>query len=344
MLEEPRFPKGIGAIVSYLFGSLKKEYSDFFDKYHPYEGSRGYLQILEFIAERNSDLVSIEEPGISTEGRQIPVVRLSSDHYNKPNKIMITGMIHGREFISGEVCLGILENMLCEQVAKVDNILADTEVYFLPVLNPDAFVQNIKKIKQGKRFGKLTRQNANGVDLNRNFGDNFAGRAWTNKHQLPIIGIEYAGEHAFSEKEPQFLKEFVQSHQINGAINLHSFTGAVLYPPFSTKKYNSDMEQIAQKMCQAMSKPYIAVQGSRFLEYSTQWLSPIITQIRHPTVEGTLDGWLYNQGIPSMVIEISQPALALAALSTLYAYNPPPSSISFHKHNCFQAAKAFIEE
>ena len=158
--------KRIENIKSYKSGKLKEEYSDFFSKYSTYEG---YLNRLEDLADKY-DFVSNTFDDGSMEGRIIPVSRVSSDNTKKPNQFMFTGLMHGREFIGGEVCMGVLEKICSEQNKE---ILENAELYFIPVVNPDALVRNIETVKSGSRYGVLQRQNANGIDLNRNFKDEF---------------------------------------------------------------------------------------------------------------------------------------------------------------------------
>ncbi len=261
-------------------------------------------------------------------------------------KFLFTGLIHAREFIAGEVCLGILERML-QEYQKGDNDILDKAIfYFAPVLNPDGFSKNIAIVKSGRYFDALVRKNAREVDLNRNFPDHFEDRAWTNKLQWLS---EYAGPHVLSEAETRCIADFVEKHPLDGAINFHSFSGAILYPQWSGTEEDPTVRKLAERMCAAMPEPYTAVQGSSFLEYAINkaFFPPagnLFIKLRHPTVEGTLDGWLYSLGIPSMLVEISQPPLPLALMSSLVAFNPPPSTVPFHIENCYRATVQYVND
>lgn len=333
-------------LIRYLFGDLKKEYENFFEKYHPYEGEHGYLSTLERLVNQNPQVLRMERCGRSTENREIPIVALSNTRDEAAPKFLFTGLIHAREFIAGEVCLGILERMLQDYQKSNNNVLDRATFYFAPVLNPDGFSRNIERIKRGHRFGNLVRKNARDVDLNRNFPDHFDDRAWTNKFQR---NSEYAGLHVLSEAESRCIADFVEKHPLTGAINFHSFSGVVLYPSWSSSKEDPTARKLAEQMCAAMPEQYTAVQGSYFMEYAiNKALFPpignIATKIRHPTVEGTLDGWLYSLGVPSMLVEISQPSLSLALTSSLAAFNPPPSTVPFHVENCYRAAQQYMRD
>jgi hypothetical protein len=333
-------------LIRYLFGDLKREYETFFEKYHPYDGEHGYLSTLERLANQNPECMQRLATGRSTENREIPIVALSNTKNEAAPKFLFTGLIHAREFIAGEVCLGILERMLQDYQKDNDDLLDHAIFYFAPVLNPDGFSRNIEIVKRGQRFGGLVRKNAREVDLNRNFPDHFEERAWTNKYRW---NSEYAGSRALSEAESRCIADFVEKYPLAGAINFHSFSGVILYPQWSSRKEDPLAQKLAERMCAAMLEPYTAVQGSYFFEYfANKALFPgagtIATKLRHPTVEGTLDGWLYSLGVPSVLVEISMPTMLLAQVSHLAAFNPPPSTIPFHVENCYRAARQYVQD
>jgi len=328
---------GLEATISWIGGRLKEEYEDFFTKYHPLYGANGYIQTLAAIKKRNPDLIHLEFPPASAEKRHIPIAKLSAQDSPDAPAFLVTGMIHAREFISGEVCLGVLESLIADY-QNGSKLLEGATWYFLPVVNPDGFSHNVKHINEGKKFGYLQRKNIHGIDLNRNFADHFKQRPWTTKL---TFSPEYAGLESFSEPETKFLQKLVNEIRPQAVINFHSFGNAILYPPWSSRENDEYMQLLALRMSAAMKKPYAVVQGSRFLEYAAGRLA---AKIRRSTMEGTFDGWLYQQGIPSMAIEISKPLLALAAVSHLAGYNPPPSELEFHKENCSLAAKQFFKD
>ena len=330
------------------------EYDNFFDndeffhKYHPYDGPGGYLACLERLAERFPKLITLDFSQTSTEGRVIPVARVCASRSTREHTFWINSLIHAPEFIGGEVNLGILRKLI-EGYIRDDSIFNTAEFFFTPVLNPDGFVRNIENVHH-LEF-KLGRYNPRGVDLNRNFDDNFAKRSWINKvKRLFGFDLEYAGKHPFSERETQFVRAFVEKIEPSAVVSLHSYFGTILYPPWSSQEEDPWMKELAENMGKAMQEPYDAVPGSRFLEYVAgsplaSILGKLATKIRHPTIEGSLDGWLYQQGIPSMLLEISRPpTLELALFGHLPIYNPPPSSIPFHVENCYSAVRQFMED
>lgn len=346
---------GVRSIFSLACGSLRDDYADFFGKngYHRWDGPFGYAHALDGLAWAHPCCIDPFSEGKSTEGRPILAARISADiRYPRPFAFLFTGMIHAREFIGGEACLYIAQHLL-EDYNKGDmavrKILNCADVYVLPVLNPDSFVKNVDAVNEGKRFGWLLRKNPRGVDLNRNFDNNFNERAWTNKSTfLPPFSDEYAGPHAFSEAESLAVRDFVLKRHLNkrthlamlATMNFHSASNVVLYQPGYSKRTYRIQQAFAQRI--ACEIGYDAVQLSNFLEYSS---GRFATWIRHQTVEGTLDGWLHQKcGISSFVVEIGDMNVPLLLASHLAGYNPPPKDIPVHADKCYRAARRMMSD
>ena len=109
--------------------------------------------------------------GTSVSGRPLTVTEIGNPA--SPNRILIVGCIHGNE------PAGIA---VADALAKAPP-LANADLWLVPVLNPDGVSAN-------------TRQNANGVDLNRNFPFE-----WQPNGQRGAV--EYGGPSALSEPESQ---------------------------------------------------------------------------------------------------------------------------------------------
>lgn len=339
----------LGSILSLTFGSKRREYEDFFgvNGYHPWFGRRGYIAVIKELKKEHPGRIVEMNIGYSTGQTPMLATRISADtQFPKPYAFMFTGMIHAREFIGGEACLHIAQRLLEDYNAgEVDicKIMNSCDIFVLPVLNPDSFQENVEAVNAGRVFGWLKRKNQNGIDLNRNFDDNFEGRSWTNKIKFPRpFNEEYAGTHPFSEKESQVVRDFVmQRPHIIGAMNFHSVSNVVLYQPGSSQERHDAQRELAEAIGDSMG--YDAVQMSHFLEYVNGAMYPINKLIRHPTVEGSLDGWLYQtHGISSFLIEIGSVNFPLLLSSHLAGYNPPPHELPYHVDKCYKAAKRMM--
>ncbi len=166
-----------------------------------------------------------------------------SDNPNETNEgeaqILYTGIHHAREFATLSELIFymwyLLENY--ETDAEVQSIVNNTELYFVPVVNPDGYLYNqVLDPTNGQGFWRKNRKNGNGVDNNRNYDYHINGDpnngSWGGPGASNNPGSEvYHGPSAFSEVENQAIKWFVEQHDFVIALNNHSF-GRLLYYPF----------------------------------------------------------------------------------------------------------------
>ena len=118
---------------------------------------------------------------------------------------------------------------------EVQNIVNNTELYFVPVLNPDGYLYNQKTDPNGGGFWRKNRKNGHGVDNNRNYdyyiNGNPANGAWGGQGTSGNTGSEvYRGTAPFSEVENQAMKWFVENHNFVIALNNHTHGDLLLYP------------------------------------------------------------------------------------------------------------------
>ncbi len=198
------------------------------------------LDILDSMRLLYPSLISAKQP-VGTyqtiEGRPIYWVRISNnptvDQPLKP-QMLTTSVHHARE--PGSLSANIfylwylLENYATDPHIKA--IVDNTELYFIPCLNPDGYIRNITTDPAG---GGLWRKNMRdnldgtfGVDLNRNYGltwgfDDFGSSPVTSSQT-------YRGTAAFSEPETQAMKWFAENHNFKLNLNYHTYNNALIYP------------------------------------------------------------------------------------------------------------------
>lgn len=205
----------------------------------------GFFTYAEIIANIDTmlakypNLISAKSPISTTktiQGRDIYWVRISNNptvDQNKP-EVLYTALHHAREPASASQVIMymyyLLENYATDSMVKylVDN----TEMYFVPCINPDGYIYNQQTNPNGGGLFRKNRRNNGdgtyGVDLNRNYGyqwgyDNFGSSNQTNNDA-------YRGTAAFSEPETQAMKDFCNAHQFKLAINYHTFSNDLIYP------------------------------------------------------------------------------------------------------------------
>lgn len=221
------------------------------------------------------------------EGRPIEWVRISDnvemEESHEP-QILYTALHHAREPISLTQMIYymwyLLENYQDDPTIRylVDN----TEMYFIPCVNPDGYVYNEKMHPKGgglwRKNRRVNADGSHGVDLNRNYGyqwgyDN-AGSSSNPKSEV------FRGATPFSEPETRAVRDFVTDHNFKIALNYHSFGGYLIYPYGYTREPSEDIHvyrQLAGLLTQENRYQYGT--GLETLAYHTN---------------GDADDWMYS--------------------------------------------------
>ncbi len=207
----------------------------------------GFLTYAEFIAELDDmvaqypNLITAKAP-IDTyttiEGRPIYYVRLS-DNPNTDEaepEVLYSAIHHAREPNAlSEVIFYmwyLLENYGTDQ--EITFLVDNTEMYFVPLLNPDGYVYNETTDPNGGGMHRKNRRNVGttnkGVDLNRNYsyGWNTTGVSSNMNNDT------YPGASAFSEAETQAMKWFCENRDFQFAFNAHTYGNLLLFPVGTT--------------------------------------------------------------------------------------------------------------
>jgi protein MpaA len=124
--------------------------------------------------------------GRSVKGRDIVAWRLGNPRSSK--KVLLLGAMHGDE--RGAVTI--------LRALRDGRPIDGADIWVVPVVNPDGYASN-------------RRQNAHGVDLNRNFG-----AKWRK-----IGGATKSGRRAFSEPETRAVRDFVDEIRPTYTVSYH---------------------------------------------------------------------------------------------------------------------------
>jgi hypothetical protein len=115
-------------------------------------------------------------------------------------------------------------------------ILENRKTFIIPVVNPDGVKFNEKNFPDGggiwRKNRRLNSDSTYGVDLNRNYGPEYAWNAPNNGSSILGYMEIYRGESPFSEPETQAVRDFMTGKNIKLAVNLHTY-GKVVVVPFS---------------------------------------------------------------------------------------------------------------
>ncbi|MCZ6594317.1 MAG: M14 family zinc carboxypeptidase [Bacteroidetes bacterium] len=154
-------------------------------------------------------------------------------------QLLYTSIHHAREPASLSQLIFymwyLLENYATNP--EVQSIVDNTELYFVPVVNPDGYLYNEKTDPNGGGFWRKNRKNGNGVDNNRNYDYHINGDpnngSWGGPGSSNNPNSQtYHGTGPFSEAENQAMKWFVEQHDFVMAFNNHT-SGQILFYPFA---------------------------------------------------------------------------------------------------------------
>jgi len=151
----------------------------------------------------------------SKNGKDIELLEFQSDENRKT--VLIIGVFHGDE-PQGEV---LIRRFLKERTSAPKNRLL-----LIPCLNPD-----------GKELN--TRQNANGVDLNRNFP--------TKNHIITDDEHYFGGTNPASEVETRFMMKIIEEYKPDFILSLHA--------PYRVVNYDGDAKQQAEEISKLTGYP-----------------------------------------------------------------------------------------
>lgn len=198
------------------------------------------LDKLDFMASTWPHLITVKQPidpmVTSIQGRPIWYVKISDNPNESEDEpqVLYTSLIHAREGIGVQqmiyYMLWLLENYETNELAKT--IVDNTEMYFVPVVNPDGYLHNQQTSPGGGGMWRKNRR-ANtggsfGVDINRNFGYKW-GLDNTGSSPNPSSDT-YRGTGPFSEPETDNLRVFCEMKNFGIALNYHSYSNLLLYP------------------------------------------------------------------------------------------------------------------
>lgn len=250
-------------------GGLLECQDDFYDVKIPanfeYGSVGGYFSLPEIIDQLDAmalaypAIISVRKPigNYKTwKNNSIFWVRISDQPETDENEpeILYTSLLHAREFASVSQNIFymwyLLENY--EKDPLIKQIIDHTELYFIPVANPDGLNYNVQGYESDedvftRDLRKNMRDNDNngvfdpekdGVDLNRNFGA-FWGHDDMGSSPFPGSDV-YRGPYPFSEPETQAIRDFCNEHDFKLALNHHTYGNLLVYPWGYNNKHTAD--------------------------------------------------------------------------------------------------------
>ncbi|PCJ78355.1 MAG: hypothetical protein COA57_16180 [Flavobacteriales bacterium] len=196
-----------------------------------------FLAHLDTMAAKYPNLITTRQPIdtiITHNGYPIYWLKISDNptiDENEP-EVLYTALHHAREPASLSQLIFymyyILENYASN--SEIQQVVDNTEMYFIPMVNPDGYIHNYNISPNGGGMWRKNRRNNGGgdfgVDLNRNYSYQwgFSGASTDPGNDT------YMGTSSFSEPETQAVKYFSENHNFKFAFNYHTFGNLLLFP------------------------------------------------------------------------------------------------------------------
>ncbi|GAB5416197.1 MAG: hypothetical protein Crog3KO_08110 [Crocinitomicaceae bacterium] len=231
------------------------------------------LDALDSMAAQYPNLITARSAiptGQTHEGRDVFYVKISdnasmTDDASEPN-VLYTAIHHAREPMSMSETIFymwyLLENYASDP--EIQYIVDNTEMYFVPCINPDGYIHN--EVNDPNGFGSHRKNKAPvgtsnpGVDLNRNYsyGWNTTGVSGNPNQDT------YPGSGPFSEPETQAMKWMVETYHFKTGMNAHSYGMQMLFPIGTTSAEFADHHDYFQDLSNHMVKfnGYEAIKSS----------------------------------------------------------------------------------
>ncbi|XP_023220192.1 carboxypeptidase D-like [Centruroides sculpturatus] len=190
-----------------------------------------YTELVEFlnnISKNFPHITRLYSIGLSVEGRELFVLEITDNpgmHEPGEPEFKYVANMHGNEVVGREMLL-LLAKLLTEgyqRIPRITSLVDNTRIHILPTMNPDGY----EKAKEGDFDGTVGRENSHGVDLNRNFPDQF---------HLTLINKK-------QEPETVAVMTWIKSYPFVLSANLHGGSLVANYPyddnPTNTDKVYS---------------------------------------------------------------------------------------------------------
>ncbi|MCA1031413.1 hypothetical protein LCL95_10295 [Bacillus timonensis] len=199
------------------------------------------------------DLIHTEIIGQSVDGRNLYALKLG----NGEHEIFINGSHHAREHMTTNIIMEMIDQYAQSHANGTNfngyntrEILAQTSIWFVPMVNPDGVTlvqsghttaknpQFLLDLNNGSTNFSSWKANIRGVDLNRQYPAD-----WANIKHDPgkPASQNFKGYSPLSEPEALAIYNFTKAHNFRAAVAYHS-SGQILYWHFNTAKelYNRD--------------------------------------------------------------------------------------------------------
>ncbi|WBB81591.1 M14 family zinc carboxypeptidase [Micromonospora sp. WMMD882] len=218
---------------------LREQAAAGWSAFRSYSAPGGIRDELTATAARYPKLTKLETVGRTHQGKPILAVKVTRNARNVPDgkrpAVLYGATQHAREWITPEMTRRLMHHVLDNygRDREITKLLDTTELWFLPVANPDGYDHTFtpgnrlwrKNLRDNDGDGKVT--SADGVDLNRNFAYKWG---YDNEGSSPDPASDtYRGPGPNSEPETKALDGLFRRVGFEFFVNYHSAAQLLLY-------------------------------------------------------------------------------------------------------------------
>lgn len=278
-----------------ILDELKLEYTIEINNAHLHKEKRGAVDTVQYhdytrltnfmasIAAQYPAITRLFSLGKSVQNRELWAIQITDNidvDEAEPEFKYIANM-HGDEVVGREITIYLIE-LLCSQYGhdeRITRLVNSTNIYLVPTMNPDG-------------FERRTRGNANGVDLNRNFPDQFSSPPNTKSGRQPEVVA---------------VMDFIEAHNFILSANFHGGAVVANYPYDGNANYQSGAysaspdDQVFKQLASTYSNVHRTMHNSR------EFPGGITNGAEWYVLYGGMQDWnyVYNQGVFEITIELS---------------------------------------
>ena len=207
--------------------------------FRSYSQPGGIKDEMEALAAARPDLVKLEVIGHSVQGQEIIALKVTKNATTEADgsrpAVLYSAAQHAREWITPEMNRRLLHYYVNSYGSnpEIKHIVDTTELWFVPVANPDGYDYTFtkgnrlwrKNLRDNDGDGVITA--ADGVDPNRNYPTKWG---YDNEGSSPVTASEtYRGPSPRSEPETRALDGLMKRMKFKFLVNYHSASQLLLY-------------------------------------------------------------------------------------------------------------------
>ncbi len=265
-----------------------------------------YCRMMRNYASQYPDRASLVEVGRSVCGRSILGLRLTAPgDTTLRSPVLVSSSIHGNETTGYLLSLRLIDSLCRSNLMDGSRLLSRCVIYILPLLNPDGTYRGGDSTVAGG-----SRENANNVDLNRNFSAQ--GGQTLEPETMAIMSLARSRRFAFS-------------------VSLHGGDEVVNYPwdsylrgemSLPDLEWWSGISQRYVATCRALDSTYLRSVNQEGHVFGSDWYK----------VHGGMQDWMYQE------MRCRETTIELSNTKTI-----DPSRLGFYWNLTRQALTDFLE-